>query len=78
MKPSSYPTPDNDNFTALMNGVDDATHLVALDLLSRDLEQRLSFCRQALHVAQKSLEQNIRPDIVIQNIEKALFVSISS
>lgn len=75
MKPALYDTPENDAFTNLMNGTDDATHLVALDLLSRNLEQRLAFCRQALHVVQKSLEQNIRPDIITQDIAKALFIS---
>lgn len=41
-------TPENDKFTDLMNGVDDATHLVALDLLSRDLEERLAITVKTL------------------------------
>lgn len=75
MKPELYDTPENDAFTNIMNGADDVTHLVALNLLSRNLEQRLAFCRQSLHVAQKSLEQKIRPNIIIQDIAKTLFIS---
>ena len=42
MNLNEIPTPINDRFTKHMNGADDATHLVALDLLSRDLERHLA------------------------------------
>ena len=48
MNLADYPTPENDKFTAFLNGADDAMHLVALDLFSRDLERRLAACRKAL------------------------------
>jgi hypothetical protein len=49
MKPlNEYPTPENDKFTNFMNGVDDASHLVALDLFARNLERRLAACRDVL------------------------------
>jgi hypothetical protein len=41
-------TPINDKFTEFMKGADDATHLVALDLLSRELERKLTVARTAL------------------------------
>jgi hypothetical protein len=44
-------TPINDKFTEFMKGADDATHLVALDLLSRELERKLTAARIALEVA---------------------------
>lgn len=47
---NKIPTPINDKFTAFMNGVDDTTHLVALDLLSRDLERQLTIARDALKI----------------------------
>jgi hypothetical protein len=37
-----HDTPILDKFTDFTNGLDDATHLVALDLLARDLERLLA------------------------------------
>ena len=53
MNLSHIPTPINDQFTLFMNGADDSTHLVALDLLSRDLERRLTVARDALEYIAK-------------------------
>jgi hypothetical protein len=43
-----YDTPENAELVDAMNGEDDAAHLIALDALSRNLEQRLAACRDAL------------------------------
>jgi polyphosphate kinase len=54
MNLADYPTPENDKFTAFLNGADDAIHLVALDLFSRDLERRLAACRDVLSAINNS------------------------
>jgi hypothetical protein len=49
-----YDTPENAELVDAMNGDDDAAHLIALDGLSRNLEQRLAACRDALNLILES------------------------
>lgn len=46
------PTPENDRLTARMNGSDDATHLIELDILSCNLERQLAEARDSLRATQ--------------------------
>ena len=62
MNLSHIPTPINDQFTLFMNGADDSTHLVALDLLSRDLERRLTVARDALETVAQLPIARMYPD----------------
>ena len=50
---NEYDTPENLELVDAMNGEDDAAHLIALDALSRNLEQRLAACRDALEEIQR-------------------------
>jgi hypothetical protein len=55
-------TPINDKFTEFMKGADDATHLVALDLLSRELERKLAVARTALKTIQSRVTGECFPN----------------
>jgi hypothetical protein len=57
---SDAPTPRNDEFTAFCNGLDDASHLVALDKFARELERELAEAREQRDKLAEALQAFMR------------------